>query len=217
MTKKIVLFDIDYTLFDTEKYRENLYKSLSFGLNKEIGDIKPIAEKIYRDLKKDIGYFSPSEFYRNLVRTLKTDLNEKAFKKVMWDEKNLKLCLYEETQEVLTKVSKYAHIGIFSKGYRKLQKAKLLALAHLLQKEHVHITLDKFSSLPKLLKKYNSYNILLVDDALDVLYHAHKINKNVFTVWVKRGRFATIQKPMKNFKPNATVSDLKEVVEIIKN
>ena len=98
-----------------------------------------------------------------------------------------------------------------SNGY-----AKLVALIHLLKKEHVHITTDKYKSLPKLLSKYKSnYKIYLVDDALDVLYHATILDKNIITIWINRGRYAQMQKPIKGFKPTKEVPNIKTVREIV--
>ncbi len=153
---KIVLFDIDYTLFDTETFKKSNLK-------------------IYR--------------------------------------------LYDETRGVLKKLAKFVEIGIFSQGEDEFQRKKLkqtLISNHFLEK-NVHIFLDKDDNVENILTKYKDLTVFLVDDKLEILCLAKKIDKNVFTVWVKRGPFAKKEDRKKNFTPDVAVSNLKEIIAVILN
>lgn len=154
MRKKIVIFDIDYTLFNTDAFKQS-----------------------------------------NL--TLHT--------------------LYSEVVSTLSSLQTIASLGILSEGDIELQNKKLTKtnIAHFFLKDHVHITLDKSLSLESFLKKYKDYNLFLVDDRLSILFEAKQKRPDLFTVWVKRGRYAKNQKPIDDFTPDATVSDLTKLTSIV--
>lgn len=154
--KPVVLFDIDYTLFDTRKFKDSLLQ----------------------------------------------DYN-----------------IYNEVMEVLTELAGLASLGIFSKGETEFQKTKLkkTGIQRLFREENTHIFDDKDINLIKIIDKYRDFKIILVDDKLEILHSAKKHKPQVFTVWVKRGPYAKMQKPILGFKPDAEIIDLKEVVGIISN
>jgi len=154
MNKKFVLFDIDFTLFDT-----------------------------------------------------------RAFK----DSKLTEYTIYKEVISVLENLSKIAELGIFSKGESEFQKIKLekTGMAKFFKEKNVHIFEDKEANLTKIIDKYKNYQIFLVDDRLGTLYSAKKHLEQVFTVWIKRGWFAENQKPIPDFKSDAEVENLSEVVKIV--
>lgn len=154
MKKKIVLFDIDYTLFDTD-------------------------------------FFKKSQLQKHSV--------------------------YEEVYHVLHELSKIAKLGIFSEGRFEFQKAKLIKtnIQKYFNKKHIYILEEKETPLKGILFKYRNEILFLVDDKLPILHKAKNIMPSLFTVWVKRGKYAKSQKPIKNFVPNAIIKNLKELVPII--
>lgn len=216
MTKqKIVLFDIDYTLFDTGLLRDKMYKAI-LGISMLDKQDKQAVADMYADIVKEHGYFKPSEFIQEVHRRLGGKINIENLRKAIWDKKNFDGNLYSETVSIIEEVSKKAKVGIFSKGFSKRwQKTKLIPLMHLLAREHIHITVDKYKTIPSLLEKYADTKLYIVDDALDVLYAAKELNKDIFVVWVKRGIYAQKQKPIEGFKPDAIIGDLQKVVSIV--
>ena len=154
-TKPIVLFDIDYTLFDTALFKES----------------KLLTHKIYK-----------------------------------------------EVIEVLDNLNKIAILGIFSEGDIDFQRRKLRQtnIDKYFEKVHTHIVLEKLDDLKRILKSYEDRQVFFVDDKLNILYDAKKSFPDVFTIWVKRGFYAENQKNIPGFKPDATVTNLEDVVEIIK-
>lgn len=154
--KPIVLFDIDYTLFDTAFFKQN-------GLSKH-----------------------------------------KA---------------YEEVTQVLKNLSGFVRMGIFSKGEAQFQKTKLekTGVAKFFKEENIHIFDDKDINLKKIIDKYKDSEIFLVDDKLEILCSAKMYLKQVFTIWVKRGEYAENQKPISGFIPDATVTNLNAIINLILN
>ena len=58
--------------------------------------------------------------------------------------------------------------------------------------------------------------IYLVDDKPNVISDVKKFMPNVFTIWIKRGPYLDRAKKIDGFKPDATIDNLMEVVEIVK-
>ncbi|MDP3941711.1 MAG: sugar phosphate nucleotidyltransferase [bacterium] len=152
--KKVVLFDIDYTLFDTKLFKESGLKTFS---------------------------------------------------------------VYEEASESLGDIGAYAELGIFSEGETQFQKEKLsqTAIDSYFQGEHTHIVAKKYDSLIDVLSKYKDASLYLVDDKLEVLYRAKKFKPDCYTIWMKRGPFATKQQAIEGFSPDATIEDLRMVLGIV--
>lgn len=212
MKQKVVLFDIDYTLFDTEQFRDKLYKGLEDVLEQKVQDA---GTGIYKDIRKELGYFNPNLFLKRLAKHLKREADKEALRNVIWDEVAMRACIYPETEGTIEQLAKEALIGIFSKGFNTFQRAKLIAIKHFLDDQHIHVTVNKETRLPKLIKKYEGKRLYLVDDALDILSIAKKLDTNIFTIWVKRGRFAEMQEPIEGFVPDAIVLNLRTVVKIV--
>ena len=127
--------------------------------------------------------------------------------------------LHDEVFEVLHEVGNIADVGIFSEGETSLQELKLVKtkINNMFHQDLVHIVEKKTDMMQEVLNKYQEHPLFLVDDKLDVLYNAKKINKNIFTIWVKRGYYANKQKPINHFSPDATVSDLLQAGRTIKD
>lgn len=153
MKKSIVLFDIDRTLFDTEKFTDQLLEGVV-------------------DFEKS---------------------------------------LHSEVFEALEMISKKATLGIFSKGQEKFQRAKIKTIQHFFDQQHIHIHIDKGSLIPSILEKYKEVELYVLDDSLEILSKIKKYNKNILTVWVRRGPYAKSIKGH-NFKPDIEIENLKELI-----
>ncbi|MDO8583046.1 MAG: hypothetical protein Q7R51_00765 [bacterium] len=153
--KPVVLFDIDYTLFDTAFFKES-------GLSEHK--------------------------------------------------------IYDEVLQVLENLSGIVMLGIFSKGESEFQKNKLekTGMKKFFKDYNIHIFADKDANLISVLDKYKDSKLFLVDDKLGVLYSAKMHIDQVFAIWVKRGPFAKVQEPISGFTPDAEVTNLSDVVGIIK-
>jgi FMN phosphatase YigB (HAD superfamily) len=152
LLNKIVLFDIDYTLFDTKEFKASNLEKFS---------------------------------------------------------------LYKEVLPVLELFPKNLEVGIFSKGEAEFQKLKLqkTGIQKYFQQKHVHIFENKNENLEKIINKYLNMKIYLVDDKLEVLCNAKKINSSIFTIWIERGPYA--QNKRQNFSPDLIVQNLNEIIPLL--
>ncbi len=203
MKKTIVLFDIDHTLFNTVTLVNSVYEKHSKSIDKEA--FYKILEEIRVNLKQALSE----------VNTVKSGIASS-----LWEQAGLVKNFYEETAGTLEEISKIATVGIFSKGNEKFQKEKIKSISHFFSEDNIHITLDKYKTLPEIVKRYESDKLIIVDDMLRVLYAAKKLNENIVTVWIKREvyyePYLLNQEPIKDFTPDATIFNLRELVPLVK-
>ncbi len=201
--KIVVLFDIDHTLFNTVVFVDFVYKDYSSSIDRKI--FENAIEDVRVNLKQIL----------NEKNTLRSKVANS-----LWHYANSEKNFYEETKVVLEEISKVAEIGIFSKGDERFQKEKIKSISHYLNNDYVHVTLNKYKTLPDLVKKYKTNKLIIVDDILEVLYFAKKTSKDVFTVWIRRNvyheKHLLHQEPIDNFTPDITIYNLKELVPVIK-
>src|SRR3990167_9237571 len=107
---QILLFDIDGTLFDAEKFgkltREEFLRILNID-----------EENLMRTI---------ADYYSSLEAS--TDINPKLLDKLFWEEdKHYQESLFPETLSVLQQLSEKKTLGIFSQGLEDFQLHKLEA------------------------------------------------------------------------------------------
>lgn len=213
----VILFDIDYTLFDANKFRRKIFRLIKKRIGyKKISNIDTILRSSYLVSRKETGYFKLKAFLEDLVTNLNIDASSDSLEKSILKEDIFTDNLYEGAKKTLHSLSKnkLLRIGIFSGGEDGFQRRKIKESEDFLNSEHIHIfTLKKIKLLP-IIKRYKKHKLYIVDDDLEVLHTAKSLNKNVFAIWVKRKRFDKIQKEIPGFSPDATITNLKQVVKI---
>lgn len=220
MKKRIILFDIDHTLFDAALYRDKwlrlLADKLNFSNREEFADL---ANTIYMEIRKTMN-FEPTIFVEKLIEQLHLTIKPQELESIILNDKLIESCLYDEAEQVLKALSKDPQnmIGVFSGGRHDLQTKKIQNVLHLFHKDHIHIIRNKKDlALKDILLGYANYKIFLIDDMLKMLYSAKSLDKAVVTVWSVRGRFAKNQVKIDNFRPDYAIGDLTELLQIVKN
>lgn len=218
MSKQIALFDIDYTLFDTDTFIAR-YKSLLAShlapMNEK--DIAEAAQKAYDKTRSILGYFDSVYYSKEIVTLLNAPIEPSELEKKVFTGQLMKDSLYQETIPVMRKLHELGIVsGIFSTGDAGFQRKKIKPLEKYFPKEHMHIFALKDTEIGRVLKLYIDNQIFLIDDYLPVLYAAKKADSAVTTVWVKRGRFADLQHTDSKLI-DFTVNNLEEVLPIVVN
>lgn len=122
MVREIILFDIDYTLINSqiskELRRERFSKLL--GISEE--DFS-LTEKEY--VKKDTGFtdFDPNEYVDFI--TNKYSVSREDISKIFFDDINFQRALYPDVIASLDKLRNNYSLGIFSEGMEDFQMMKL--------------------------------------------------------------------------------------------
>jgi FMN phosphatase YigB (HAD superfamily) len=127
--------------------------------------------------------------------------------------------LYEEVEELLKELSTIATIGVFSEGEenRQLLKLKNTGIIDFFLTKNVHIVAFKEQELERVLNTYKGKTLFFVDDKLPILKKAKEVFPDIFTIWVKRGKYAAVQQPIEGFTPDKIVEDLSQILQIVKS
>lgn len=202
---KIILFDIDRTIFDRDKFLgdfDNLLQN-EFKLNdKELGEIVGI----YDEIKNDFGYFS-YQAYLERIYELVPSLNKKL--DYFFQQDNIEKYLFLDS-EILFSLNDI-RIGVFSKGDISFQKKKIMKFLDILDENLVYIFHDKYKKLSEVINSNSKSEIYLVDDKIDVLIRAKGINSGLVTILVDR-KNEEVKANGIDFKLNS-LSDIISVLE----
>ncbi len=218
--RKVILFDIDYTLFNAQNYRN----AFLTALQKEIGisDSKSFlqnADDAYIESRETVGIFDPKAFLSVLEKKLGQKLDISKLEKIILNEEVFNSSLYEDTVEVVSELAKEKDIflGIFSAGLLPIQRPKIKLLEPFLHAEHVHIfEFKKGKALPELLKKYKDSKLFMVDDIAEILYKAKQINDNITTILIRRKDHPqAYRQELSGFSPDKTITNLREIINIV--
>lgn len=216
MENKVILFDIDYTLFDVGKFR-NLVFAMFQQLLPEVQDVMAIAMQSYDEIRES-GWFEASRFTKQFLSHIETDVSPKVFKDVWSDTALLEAALYPEAEEILEQLDNDGFtLGIFSSGTNAFQKSKIVTVARFFEEEHIHIHEMKDEKLPDIVRKYSGKQVMLVDDYIPVIEKAKQADPGMTTVWMKRGRLSEKVAPSQEFPPDYIVEDLRELLPIVEN
>ena len=204
--KKLILLDLDNTLFDSPSYRKSVFVKL--------GNVA-LCQKIYDKMLDEFGYFLPKMFMETLSSRLK-GTKEKKIMSVIFNQKNFRDNLHKEVLTSLKMLIELGEVGILSQGDKEFQHAKITHFRHLLNSNHINIVKNKKSDMAYVFENIQTYKIYFVDDMIHMLETAKKINPQITTIWMKRGRYAGSQKAIPGFTPDAEVKNLSEIVKIVK-
>ncbi len=216
MKNSVILFDIDYTLFDVGKYRELVFAKLHTFFP-EIPNFNEIAAQSYDEIRQT-GWFTIPTFTKQLVAHISTKVLLKTLEDVWRDEKLLEEAIYPEAWGVLTLLTEWGYdLGIFSSGHWNFQKSKITKLAHFFKDEHIHIHALKDAELPRIIQKYEGKKVLLIDDYIPVIENAKKVDKHITAIWIKRGRLAEKVSPSLAYPPDYSIETLEELPTIVQS
>lgn len=213
--KKIILFDIDYTLFDTTKFKKLVAEEIASIIHFPDKGFYELLEEVYYKARFD-NHFEPSLFPASLQEKVKTAIHDERIKSIWFDKDLIKKALYPEAVRVLQELQTLQiPCGIFSTGNTEFQLAKISSLEDMLRTSHIHIFSNKDEKLSELLQDYRDYSLFLVDDFLSILEKGKKAHPDITTVWMKRGKFAEKVSLPTDFVPDATIMNLEELLPLV--
>ena len=183
--KKIILFDIDYTLIDTAKLRQLTQKEIQSAGNLSETELET-AVKEFSLVLGTSREFSPRDYARFLAKYFANPLLEEKITAIFNNPLLYKEALYPETIPVLQKLKEKYLLGIYSEGTLEFQTAKitLTGITDYLQKDLIFIYPDKTGQATKLTEKMGKIffiddNPLHIKDLLSI--------PNASPIWIKRG------------------------------
>src|SRR5258706_8190942 len=217
---KIILFDIDSTLFNARIYLELSFDKLSERIQRaDKTAFNEILEESYEEMRHTVN-FSPKALVALIIGKLHFD-SERAreMENVFWEEILFTSNIYSDvvkTLEILKKENDM-RLGIFSTGDLYTQQQKIKTLKRFFNDEDIHIFPNKDIEFPRIINIYSSYNIYLVDDATKVLDEAKRQKKPISTIWIVRDPLLKDQKHVHAFTPQWSIDTLEGVLSIVRD
>ncbi len=214
-SKKIVLFDIDYTLFDTDAYRQILYPRLAEELGIDEKSLRKFRLEIEPEMKDTYGHFSPSFFLKKILLLSTKNSSSEKLEEIFWN-KIMYANVVDTSSKIVFETLKKNHIniGLLSTGDTKHQLAKIESLIAYIPNDYHHIFPNKKNFLSEVLQKYQDYKIFIVDDLPEVLYLAKQIDPNITTILKRTPTTHETTNDIKNFKPDFEINSLIEILDI---
>ncbi|MFZ2025784.1 MAG: HAD hydrolase-like protein [Microgenomates group bacterium] len=166
MKKTILLFDIDYTIFDTDIYKRMIAEKFTLKYQLDATRVALFDEQYEKNLGNVIG-INIKEYSRLFGEQF--DISPDILFTIVMDTKEFYTqSLYPDALVTLTLLSKEYPLGIFSQGYRDFQENKLekCGIMSYFKKEHIFIFPDK--TQPSVLKTLPE-NAVIIEDKLSVV------------------------------------------------
>lgn len=217
MNKKNILLDIDYTLFNTDKFRDLTYPKLLKLLQYE--DIPFNHEKVKMIEHKliSMGGYEPVVFARLLAEALEVESDSVEMERLFYDASLYEQCLYPDVEKVIDTLSKKKDItlGIVSKGEKTFQERKIAKIRHYFLDRNVHISLNKLDKIREIENQYAGEEMFVADDSA-IFLHALKVTQpSIFTLFVVREKRYEERDVPEYFHPDATIATLDEILRIV--
>lgn len=183
MKGKILLFDIDETIFNPQSFLTDFYDNLISDLKLKTSDIKRV-ENIYIEIKNENDFFSPIAFLDKILESF-PDIDRISLEKVFWNIDLFTKNVYKDAS-VIKDLGRIGNIGIFSKGEESFQKQKISFLSDLIEADDIHIFKNKLDRINDVLDNYQDLNVYFIDNEIEVLESIKKINPEAYLILIDR-------------------------------
>ncbi|KKR11285.1 MAG: hypothetical protein UT39_C0009G0045 [Candidatus Woesebacteria bacterium GW2011_GWA1_39_21] len=179
--KKIILFDIDRTLIDTDYLAQETFKAIRHKIIGSTSQILEVRENYMKSLKSTTD-FKPENYCKELSRRFGSDYKTltNTYYKSFDKGNNL---LYHDTIPTLKRLKQKYLLGIFSEGYAKFQRHKLKYSGILPYFDEKYIFIKRRKTNTNSLKSFPK-DCVIIDDRLDICEELAKNKLNV--IWFNR-------------------------------
>lgn len=195
----IILFDIDFTLLDTNLMVENLYMMVSH----ESGLTKNEVDGYHEKYIATLPHYTNFDFLK-FVDLLPIEDNIKNNIQEKYQSSSDIYTKYPDVDEVLSELKNKGYkLGIFSEGVSRFQETKLknLHIDQYLEKEYLFITRSKRSD--EFLDQLPSS--IIIDDNIDVCNIVFRHNKH---------KIIHLDIKNKSFSPESDKSISREIISV---
>jgi phosphoglycolate phosphatase-like HAD superfamily hydrolase len=203
MNKKIILFDFDKTVSDTngfvEKFSRVLYKKFDIPQDRLVSILKE-----YNATLESTTDFRPEGFSQ--VISEKTGVNIELIQKDIFDAKNFPI--FGEVINVLEKLSTNNDLGIFSEGFEDWQKKKIKLSGIWDFFDPKLMIIERRKLLPESMNKIPQQAIV-IDDKKIVIETLVKFRPDLKLVWINRDNDEEISTPQVT-----TIKNLEQLLTI---
>jgi FMN phosphatase YigB (HAD superfamily) len=209
LTRLAFLLDVDNTLLDNDRVKENLDQHLRV----EMGEI--ITQRfweLYEQVRREQSVIDiPLALQRLRASTPVEQLDEQTYLHVhsLFDNYPFFQNLYPHVLETLHTLRTLGLTIIVSDGDRYFQAEKIVN-SHLAEavEGRVLIYIHKQQHLQEILQRYPAEHYVMIDDKAQILADSKAIlGKRLTTVWVQQGKYALEHLPA-HFSPDISVEHI---------
>lgn len=199
MNEKILLFDIDKTIFNTETFGKKIIKRVEEVLQITNDEAENIFHNYKSKLKKTTD-FNPDDLIKEVANETKKNLN--LVSQAVFSPDNF--VLYPETRYILEQLNKRSSLlGVYSEGILEWQKKKIILTKligyfdpSLLIIERRKLSSETINRLPN--------RSTIVDDKKEVIEMLTNMRPDLNLVWINRQNKEKLETPkiktIKNLK-----------------
>jgi FMN phosphatase YigB (HAD superfamily) len=208
--KKIILFDIDFTLSNRDYLKDFGRQYLARLVKSSMGAINPIVDRLIKESWEKFGFFD-IYYYSKRVST---EFNDKDLRQKITDMFLLYYpydrALYPEVKNVLGKLETKYILGIQSDGQEIFQLKKIESIMGCFDKRYIYIFRDKKVEIFKKIKEFLN-NVIIIDDKPD--YIEKLLKHGIMAIHMNRGYYA--RKNRGKYRIGESVETLDELINIL--
>ena len=205
--KKIVLFDIDYTLSDRMYLRNFGRKYLARLVGQKVDNINPVVDAIIQESNRCFQIFDIFFYAKRIAAEYQNRLLEQKIIDMFLIYYPYGQALYPEVKRVLKRLKQNYILGIQSDGQEIFQLKKIEPIRQYFNKNYIFIFKNKTDEIYEKIKSY-ARQLVVVDDKP---MHIQKLaQRGIRAILVKRGIYAAqwLHNPQK-------FPAIKEIVETL--
>lgn len=213
--KKIILFDVDYTLSNRDFLRSFGRHYLASLVGKTVEELNPTVDKIIKESWKKFGIFDIYYYSKRISEELgDAKLEQKLINMFLTDYPYDK-ALYPEVRTALNKLKDKYILGIQTDGQAIFQLKKIESIVDFFERQYIFVFKNKQEEIYEKIKNIE-HSVIIIDDKPE--YIDKLMGIDIQSVLVKRGHFAEEYVKNPNGYPNIkeTISDLNELVLLLK-
>lgn len=207
---KLVLLDIDGTLFDYEGYKDFIIQKLSEILEIDTFESERIYRKSIDETRSRHGSFLPERFLETVVKNSESSLDKTHFYDKIFNEQIIESYLFPDVSHFLEQISASAGLGVLSKGFPNYQGLKVKAFRKLLRDDKVYIFPNKKDEASRVTSENKDFKVYFIDNDPETL----EVYKNADPSWttILIERYGELSY---NYVSDFRTKSLLEAIEII--
>jgi FMN phosphatase YigB (HAD superfamily) len=209
--KKIILFDIDFTLSNRDYLKSFGREYLSLLTNKSINELNPIIDSIIKTSWERLGIFDIYFYAKKISEEFKSSKLEKQIIDMFIIDYPYEKAIYPEAIEALNKLKNKYILGVQTDGQEIFQLKKIESVIKYFDKKYIFIFKDKMEEIFDKIKGIE-HNVIILDDKPE--YINKLVKKGIKAILIERGRWAEdyTKSPKKYPNINESVSNLNDLV-----
>jgi FMN phosphatase YigB (HAD superfamily) len=214
MKPLLVLFDIDHTLFDTQRF----FSTVAQAIMKSYPTITYTAiEQAARVAWQKDNNFVPGRFATELIAATGINADTSQIIGFFLDKNRIIDALFPDVDASLKQIVHIPDVtcGIFSRGETSYQQMKIASISEYFSKKYVYIFAEKKEMLSEIIHEHTDKTIVFIDDVRAILQEAKRIDPSVITVWIKQGDIQKSLKEAPDFLPDYAAEDITMLSSII--